>query len=405
MNPVNIQCYNGELNVNLRYFSKMGRVFRSFKSSYPGKGTVKIFLSYSFEMMEKVHKFLRNKLSRITSIEEAIELYQFALKHGIPDLKRFCYGSILNTVNVQNIFMVYEFAWETMDCNIVYYCWKRFEDKWKEIFDRREYLNCSETTINTLLSRPIYEKLQEIDLFSVLYNWALNNVNANTTLRGVIEPLLHKIRFLSMGKECFETNICTIANVLTTDEIDSIRNYYSSENQDTSLIHPNINKEERGRDPRFYKTLFSWKNRIPSNIREYIAVNRNTEFTCEISSAEDCFIYKTRLPITHKVKESIKVCMIVRVLDSDKNYKTCLKCNGMGHAELKKCIHVRKYSSILLNANIDDSEIIPENQILINPCTDYFDFPEDKESLFSKYEQRKEEKDTRNFYFEVDLYF
>ncbi|XP_023243008.1 uncharacterized protein LOC111641119 isoform X2 [Centruroides sculpturatus] len=324
--------------------------------------------------------------------------YRVGKHYGAADFVSI--SKILSNINFGNIFVIYEFAWKMNDFNKMYECWKWFDHKKSQIFGRLQYLQCSEITINTLLSRPIYEKLTESDLFHILCIWANNKVTPQTNLRTVIEPFLSKIRFLSMGKKCFERDIFNVANVLTDEEIEAIRNYFSSKFKDKSKIPANLCTDEFERDYRFYYTLFHYNHRVQRRFREYLKVNARMEFNCEISVKENCFIYRIRLPVIHSKEKCIKTYVNVNVVGGNREFTRYVECDREGQGVLSSVIFLRKNLVCRLNANIDRKELDPENQLRIKP--DNYYFLQEHKSPTAKEE---DDEESFSFHFEVDLYF
>ncbi|XP_023211924.1 uncharacterized protein LOC111614794 [Centruroides sculpturatus] len=400
MESVNIQCFNGQIDLNLLDFHKFSRLFREFINSYPQTKSFKVFFPYSTEFMQRVIQFKKSEHTYIRTIQEAMDLYRFGKHYGAADFVSICHTNILSNINFINVFVIYEFAWKMNDFDIMYECWKWFDHKGSQIFGRPEYLQCSEITINTLLSRPIYEKLNESILFNIVCIWAKIKVIPQTNLRRVIEPFLSKIRFLSMGKKCFERDIFNVANVLTDEEIEAIRNYFSSELKDKSKIPANLCTDEYQRDYRFYYTLFHYNHRVLRRFSECFEVNARMKFNCEISVKENCFIYRIRLPVIHSKKTCIKIYVDVKVVGGNREFTRYVECDREGQGVLNSVIFLRKNSVSRLNAKIDRKDLIPENQLRIKPDNFYF-FQEHKSPT-----AKEEEDELRpSYYFEVDLYF
>ncbi|XP_067126500.1 uncharacterized protein [Centruroides vittatus] len=402
MASINIQCFNGQIDLNLHDFRKFSRLFREFINSYPQTGTLKVFFPYSTEFMQRVIQFKESKYTYIGTIQEAMNLYRFGKHYGAVDFISICYTNLLSNINFSNIFIIYEFAWKVNAFGIMYECWKWFDCKGSEIFRRNEYLQCSEITINTLLSRPIYEKLNESNLFRIVYNWANNKVTPHTNLRTVIEPFLSKIRFLSMEKECFERNIFNVAKekVLTDEEIEAIRNYFSSKFKDKSKIPANLCTDEYVRDYRFYYTLFHYNHRVQRRFSEYLEVNAQMEFNCEISVKENCFIYRIHLPIIHSKEKRIKTYVDVKVVGGNREFTKYVECDREGEGVLNSAIFLRRNSVSRLNAKIDRQDLIPENRLQIKP--DNYYFLQEHKSPTAKDD---DDEESPSFHFEVDLYF
>ncbi|XP_067133051.1 uncharacterized protein [Centruroides vittatus] len=331
--------------------------------------------------------------------------YQFGQLYKIIPVMNACYSKISSLLNIQNIFEIYEFATINHGYSLMYKCWKLLDREWSEIFQRPEYLRCSKLTISSLVLRPINHSVNEFQLFEIVLNWARNNVSYNRNLRSVIQPFLSRIRFLAMGFTCFTMQVIPLVRgtVLRDEEIEAIIRCFNG--ADVSTLPQTLCKENRVRESRFYITLFTYHNKYPGNIQKYISMKKNVKFKCKISVRNNCFVYKSRLPIKHSKSSPLRLHLNYVKLGIERKLNMKYFCDNDGHAYLVPAVYIRECSVFEYTATIDESELIAENEIQIKPYADYFLTFEEYERISAIKTEEDKEKAIQNFYFEFDLYF
>ncbi|XP_023221112.1 uncharacterized protein LOC111622886 [Centruroides sculpturatus] len=337
--------------------------------------------------------------TELTSLDNAKELYYFSNSYKIYSLRNFCNEYILSVINNQNIFDIYEFAYNVTDNSIRYKCLKWFDEECMEVFKKSNCSNCNERTISTLVSRPIYKWMNEADVFHTVYYWAETKVNKSTNLRTIMEPYLPKIRFLAIRPECFHRYVLPfLKNVLTDEEIQLIRESLSS--TCTSNLPAFICRSREERKITYYENLFYYMNRSSMKTDKDILVTSKTRFICEIFPKHNCFLTDILLPIRHSREENISGFLKLIVKNTQKSFPETFFCDGEGQAKCSSPIYLTKYTSYHFKARID-KYIFSQTDIRVKKDSYYYS----PEHYKRKNDKNINKKNNQTFYFEAILYF
>ncbi|XP_023212292.1 uncharacterized protein LOC111615125 [Centruroides sculpturatus] len=173
---------------------------------------------------------------RLESLRNAMDIYGISKRYRIEKLFVECQSFIIYDLNLSNVCRIHDFACEQMDRWLQYHCWEFFDEEWKEIFLADDFLQCKRTTIDRLLSRPVYESLTEVSLFLAVYNWVKVRLQRRAEVSGELppndatqmercrinmEPFIPKIRFLAMSEKELR-NVVFPLNCLSEVEKQSI---------------------------------------------------------------------------------------------------------------------------------------------------------------------------------------
>ncbi|XP_023226422.1 uncharacterized protein LOC111627099 [Centruroides sculpturatus] len=361
------------------------------------------YLSVSVEIISQVMTFIEVGRTEFSSLENGKQVYNFSKIHKMTPLRKLAAKYILSVTNKENIFNVYDFACKVADNNIKYKCWKWFDDECMEVFEKSNCFNCSENTISTLVSRPIYKWMDEADVFHIVYHWAEANVTKSANLRTVIEPYLSKIRFLTISPERFNRSVLPLAKgqLLTDEEIEGIKE--SLPTTSVSNLPATICRNTKKRRNTYYENLFSYKNRSSMKSDKDILVTGNTRFLCKIIAKHNCFVTEIILPIRHARHGSISVFVDVFNTYRGNSFTQKFSCGAEGRAIGSFYIYIKKYKSYEITARIKETHILPENKIRVIKDSHYY-IPSGEENEATNNE-KEEENNRQNFYFEVNLYF
>ncbi|XP_023221951.1 uncharacterized protein LOC111623558 isoform X2 [Centruroides sculpturatus] len=337
-------------------------------------------------------------------------MYRISIEYQIENLRKQCRQCLINAISGENVCRIHDFACQQDDKLIQYYCWRTFDAHWKEVFNGDDFLRCQRTTIDRLLSRPVYLSLTEGNLFSAVYKWVTEEVKRgsasrdafNERCRTAMEPFVSKIRFLSMSLNEFSRHVVP-TNYLNDEEKESIRSGLTS-NELTN--YPERFSKLRDRRNRSLSTnWFRYLKRMPYTNN---SKNKSMIFSTEISVMEDCFVITLKLPVTHYHSRTIPVKLngyknfVENRLESETVY-----CNEVGFVYLECPIFVGKDEILRLTIEFVPDEI---RQLYKGPIMTFFQhdmFRTDYDSdavRFLEYLQLQSDE-SNHIYFEVDLYF
>ncbi|XP_023230651.1 uncharacterized protein LOC111630733 [Centruroides sculpturatus] len=195
------------------------------------------YLPYSTDILQQIHEYLEEGRTNITSTTNAINLLFVTTRLLINRLSTECRKYVIKQLTSEDVCHVYDFADQNKDVKLLFICWKKFDSDWHRIFNSEKWLDCSGITIYRLVSRPIYRRVNEIDIFNVVLQWAKKRVTRNKSLREVMRSFIPKLRFLIMPPESLE---CMVFNepILTDLEKDAIRCYFQT--NETWFLPQNI---------------------------------------------------------------------------------------------------------------------------------------------------------------------
>ncbi|XP_067141887.1 uncharacterized protein [Centruroides vittatus] len=377
---------------------------------------------YPTEVVARVVNYLDTNDPQIKSLKNGFHLYHLSRNYEIKILSIKCQEYIVEQLSEKNVCLIHDFACKMNLIQIQYHCWKIFDSYWREIFEGEDFKSCGTTTIDRLVSRPLYTSMSEVDIFLAVYKWIEEKIkremgtsfaemddNAKKQkYREEMQPFLKKIRFLAMNKVELINNIFKL-HLLTKEEEKSIVICMETQNFSDypSYFSKDSNKRYRNEYSN-YASLFDFKY-----IKESPRVTEKSKkpftfFSSEILVKEDCFVNTLNLPITLKCE-----CIPIEIygyINSVQNGVLRFKslCNSKGNVKLENPIYVGKNSSCRLSVVFEREDWIHNNIELQLPTTDIFCTPEGSEGVLFEQKLIKNgiiEKESDNFAFLVYLYF
>ncbi|XP_023220114.1 uncharacterized protein LOC111622035 [Centruroides sculpturatus] len=293
-----------------------------------------------------------------------MNIYRFSERLNIIALNFYCRNYMIQPFRIKHVCEIYEFACEINDYKLQYYCWKQFSDDWNTVFFKnKEALDCGEIVIRRLVSRPIYENLNEMTIFNIVYEWARRRVNSKTSLRQAMTPFLPKIRFLTMDNE-FLNGYVYPKQFLTEEEVNAIQHYKAT--SDNSMIPDSICKTDVSRNNEKPTFWFVYCNRNSSILGKEMNMEKKFQFISEIWVKEDCFLVGIKLPIFHNKK--VEIIIEVKIFYEYSSWKTEKEqkaiCEKNGNVKLNRIIYVPKSSIVRVIAKINEVDI-PRSNIRI----------------------------------------
>ncbi|XP_067141889.1 uncharacterized protein [Centruroides vittatus] len=387
-----------------------------------GKNSRILKLPYPTEVVARVVNYLHTNDPQLKSLNNAFQLYDLSRKYSIRILSRKCEEFIIDLLSKKNVCAIYDFACKMNLSQIEYSCWKIFDTYWPEIFEGEDFKSCETTTIDRLVSRPLYTSMDEVDIFFAVYKWIeektkremgtsfvqMDENAKKQKYREELQPFLKKIRFLAMSKWELINKVFKL-NLFSEEEEKSI--LVCKETKNVSDYPSYFSKNSNGRcrsEYSYYASLFEFKH-----IKEFPRVTAETKkpftfFSTEIFVREDCFVTNLDLPITLNIKYI--PLHIYGYINSVENGVIHLEsfCNSLGKVELVEPIFVGKNSICRLCAVFARDHWLLHNINLPLRSADTFATPEQSEGVLFEEKLIKDgiiEEESDNFYFLVYLYF
>ncbi|XP_023236922.1 uncharacterized protein LOC111636003 [Centruroides sculpturatus] len=376
-----------------------------------------IILPYPSQTIRNFVNYVERDDPEFTSVTQAFDLYRLSKKFQIENLRRKCRIYLITEISLSNVCSIHDFACEVKDSDIIYYCWKAFDEHGENVFTTRDFLCCKSSTINTLVSRPICESVTEISLFLGVYHWCEERVKNETgtkayvlmeketkrlKIRDVFEPFIEKIRFLAMSVSEMKSSVFTL-NFLTSTEKGLLR--YASETQDYSNYPSYFSKETQTRYIENYYDLIDY---ISNNEHFTRITNENRKpklyFSCEVILSEDSYLTDLLLPINLSRDSAImQVFGYIKTLNSDIHYFYTV-CNREGIAKLERCFYLKKDMPFRFIAFFVDIENF-QSTVNLSSETILFENDEETEEMFEQLNIKIDKSIYDNISFELKFYF
>ncbi|XP_067125057.1 uncharacterized protein [Centruroides vittatus] len=361
---------------------------------------------------------MKDEIPEISSIEEGFELYIFGKEYGMTNLQQLCTEFMEEMISLypSTVCPVHDFACEQNDYNMQFSCWVVFDEHWEEIFQTDDFLSCKEATIARLISRPVYETLDELSLFDAVDDWINAKILTEEHLvtdknaiqqrrKELIRPFLPKLRLLAIEKVDMEDMFDMLALLLTEHEMRAIRDFFSSKdypNADISDFPETLCTEKKERRDEIDTSFFKYNFKRNSPIGKEISLADNVEFLCHILVKEDCFLTDISLPIHFSDNKIISIDLYICEHASKQCMKVyMLECNNEGNAYLFQPHFLKKNSKYFLSSKVlenDDDDDDDDKKLDIRILPDAHPF------LIAENEISKNKK-IELFYFDVTLYF
>ncbi|XP_023236933.1 uncharacterized protein LOC111636013 [Centruroides sculpturatus] len=378
-----------------------------------------ILLPYPIQTIRNFVNYMERDDPEFTSVTHAFDLYRLSKRYKIENLRRKCRIYLIKEISLSNVCSIHDFACEVKDSNIIYYCWKAFDEHGENVFTTQDFLCCKSSTINTLVFRPICESITEISLFLGVYHWCEERVRNETgtkayilmkketkrlKIRNVFEPFIEKIRFLAMSVSEMKSSVFTL-NFLTSTEKGLLR--YASETQDYSNYPTYFSKETQIRYKDNYYDLIHYDNYNNEHFTKLSNENRKPKlyFSCEVILSEDCYLTDLLLPINLSRDSAImQVFGYFRMLKSGV-YCFYTVCNREGIAKLERCFYVKKDMPFRFIAFFVDIENF-QSTVNLSSETILFENNEDTERImFERLNIKIDKSIYDNISFELKFYF
>ncbi|XP_023239453.1 BTB/POZ domain-containing protein 6-like [Centruroides sculpturatus] len=199
------------------------------------EGSRMLKLPYPKEVVALVVNYLRTNNPQLKSLNDSFQLYDLNKKYSIDVLCRKCEDYIKVRLCKEDVCAIYDFACRMNHTFLQHRCWKIFDTHCPEIFEGEDFKSCGTTTIHRIVSRPLYTRMSEVDIFLAVYNWIeekckremgtsfvqMDENAKKQKYREELKPFLEKIRFLAMGKQELINKIFKL-NLFTKKEKKSI---------------------------------------------------------------------------------------------------------------------------------------------------------------------------------------
>ncbi|XP_023211503.1 uncharacterized protein LOC111614360 [Centruroides sculpturatus] len=136
-----------------------------------GKNSRILKLPYLTEVVARMVNYLSTDDTHLKSLGSGFQLYDLSIKYSIKILNRKCEKFIIDRLGTKNVCAIHDFACKMNLSQIQHRCWKIFDTYWTEIFEGDDFKSCETTTIDRLVSRPLYTSMDELDIFLAVYKW------------------------------------------------------------------------------------------------------------------------------------------------------------------------------------------------------------------------------------------
>ncbi|XP_023229342.1 uncharacterized protein LOC111629687 [Centruroides sculpturatus] len=373
-------------------------------------------MPYSIEIIRQFVTYVYTDDPKLTSISHAFDLYHLSLRYELENLRQKCRSFIIRKITRQTVCSIHDFAREIGDLVLIYYCWQAFDEHGRRLFTTVDFKCCKIATIDRLLSRAIYESVNELRLLRAVYHWSIEEVkrimgeyrflsiskeSERNAIRSVMNPFIGKVRFLAMNEHQLQSSVFTM-NLL--HELEKIHIWHAFKNGNYTFYPSYFSRETKTRSRINYFNLFSYINRgVP-----LMVANRKMEgyiyFSSEVVVREDCFVTALRFPVTLGESFPMYVHAYINNLDNEQ-FSFDTVCNSEGVADLQTKLYLEKYWSIRFFAFFFHAENVQPD---IEFSTQLSYFVSDEGTDARKFEDRfliGDRNLVNNIYFFVDLYF
>ncbi|XP_067125055.1 uncharacterized protein [Centruroides vittatus] len=404
---------NEKLTVSLSELLNSSDALNAFIKEFPISKDSTFFL-VGFTIMAIIILFIKKKDTEISFIQDGIELYIYGKEYNMTIFHHLPPDMVNELLNIRNVCSVHDFACEHNNYDLQFICWEFFDEHWKGVFQTEDFLYCKEPTITRLVSRPIYQTLDELSLFDAVNDWINKKISTEKHLvkdentirqrrKELIRPFLPKLRLLAIAKVDMENMFDMLALLLTEHEMRAIRDFFSTKdypNADLSDFPQTLCNNTKQRNMDAYDSLFEYNYKSKSPTGKEISLTRNTQFACDIFVKEDCFLSDISLPVyfsdTKAVTVDLNVC-------ENRDENSVQSYDLEFYYDEQACLplppFLKKNSVYHLSSKISENETM---DIRISSNAHYFITEEEKSD---ELKTEKNENDANNFYFEVNLYF
>ncbi|XP_023220051.1 uncharacterized protein LOC111621988 [Centruroides sculpturatus] len=372
MESIQVHSVDGrEISVSRSVFRKYSRKIKFMLKPYSNNVSIHFYLPYAFENIKTIEEFMKKQFPEFYSLKHAMDVYRISSKLCMFLLNNCCRARIAQPTHIPHVCEIYGFACEIHDYRLQFYCWIKFNDDWNTVFYQNENaLDCDEIVIRRLLSRPIYQNLDEMTIFKIVYEWARRRVNSKTTLREVIALFLLNIRFLSLDDEFLKSYVYP-KPLLTEEEVNAIQHYKVT--SDKSIIPDTISRSHLSRNHEKHSFWFIYCNRSYFIHYQEMNMENKFQFISEIFVLEDCFVTGIELPISHNSEESIRIR--IQEFNDYGSFKHVKQnnviCDQNGKIKLIGVIYVPKSSTFRVIAKINEEDILRSNIRISNSASRY----------------------------------
>ncbi|XP_023212738.1 uncharacterized protein LOC111615570 [Centruroides sculpturatus] len=403
MESIKIHCIDGrETSVSrsmlCKYSPKINFILKPFSNSV----SITFYLSYAFENVKIIDEFMKKQKPYFYSLKSAMDVYRISKILKIINLIRYCRNYMIRPVLTLHVCEIYEFACQNTDYDLQFYCWRKFSNDWYTVFYRnKNALDCDETVIRRLVSRPIYQTLEERTIFKIVYEWARRRVNTRTSLRQIMLPFIINIRFLTMDDEFLKGYVYP-KQFLTEEEVNAIQHYKAT--SDNSMIPDSICKRDISRNNEKHSFWFIYCNRSSFFLDQEMNMENKFQFISELFVLEDCFLTGIILPVSHNSEEKIRI-RIKNFVHGDGfkiNEQREAICHKNGYVNLNQVIYFPKYSTVRVISKFNEDDILRSNIRISNSATRYI---QNEEMAISFGKIARLIQDIEYIYCNVKLYF
>ncbi|XP_023240577.1 uncharacterized protein LOC111639032 [Centruroides sculpturatus] len=387
-----------------------------------GKKSSILKLPYPTEVVARVVNYLRTDDPQLKSLDNSFQLYDLSRKYSIKILSRKCEKFIIDQLNMKNVCAIYDFVCKMNLSQIQHRCWKIFDTYWTEIFEGEDFKSCETTTIDRLVSRPLYTSMSEVDIFLAVYNWIeekckremgtsfvqMDENAKKEKYREELKPFIEKIRFLAMSKQELINKIFKLY-LFTEEEEKFILVCKETKNFSVFPSYLSKNSNDRCKSKSLnYTSLFEYKHKKESSRVNQEIKKPFTYFSTEIFVREDCFVTNLDLPITLNSKYlPMHIYGYINSVESGVLHLESF-CNSLGKVKLVEPIFVGKNSTCRLCAVFAHDHWLLHNINSPLRSAEIFATPEQSEGMLFEEKLIKDgiiEEESNNFYFFVYLYF
>ncbi|XP_023211426.1 uncharacterized protein LOC111614282 [Centruroides sculpturatus] len=381
-----------------------------------GKNSRILKLPYPTVVVARMVNYLSTDDPQLKSLDSGFQLYDLSKKYSIKILNRKCEKFIIDRLSMKNVCAIHDFACKMNLSQIQHRCRKIFDTYWTEIFEGDDFKSCETTTIDRLVSRPLYTSMDEVDIFLAVYKWmkekckremgtSFVQINENAKkqkYREELQPFLEKIRFLAMSKQELINKVFKL-NLFTEEEEKSILVCKETKNFSDYPSYLSKNSNDRCRSKYSnYALLFEFKHIKESPRVTAESKKPFTYFTTEIFVREDCFVTNLNLPITLNSKYiPMHIYGYINSVESGVFHLESF-CNSLGKVELVEPIFFGKSSTCRLCAVFAHDHWLLHNINLPLRSAETFATPEQSEGVLFEEKLIKDgiiEEESDNFYF------
>ncbi|XP_039292215.1 BTB/POZ domain-containing protein 2-like [Nilaparvata lugens] len=177
-----------------------------------------------------------------TSSLHACSVYLAAWKYVVPDLMSTCVQYIKCNISVTEVIDVYQFSIKHNIPDIETICFAFFQNKTTEIMQSEKFLSADINTVETILKMDSLNLNSELELFNYTEKW----VHAEASRRKVDLPnqsehfncIIRHIRFLTMSKEQYREGPSQSDLLAAEEKLSIIHKLLGFEDQLSTKLSP-----------------------------------------------------------------------------------------------------------------------------------------------------------------------